>query len=345
LTSRGTLLRITAIAVALCLVAGIAGAGEVRQYGDYFRDKYILHAREYDGLAKIVLMDRSREVGGPVVSKQTSGRIIEETEDGEEVDEVIRKWEERELASIRSEIILPAEPNYIKNPGWEYKIIIDGLTTDPSFKRVFHAPAGEVLDLIEYHFSELIDRASGFEREALYYGMLLAMRALNESQRLPARIPLTVLNSAVGRFRFQGPRLVSGEMPRLERFRDVREGGGYRQVFENPLIERFKLPDPEEERERREAMEARNTLDNGLKRFGQDPNLAPDRRDYRVELTRGLRDPRAERNRLGQPLEPLSERNSPLLPTGVVADLDQLRTRQPDIPPYGDPTLEDRVRF
>ena len=327
------------LTVALCVAASLAHAGEVRQYGDYFRDKYVLHAREANGLAKIVLVKKDRQVGGPVVSKQTSGERVAENE------EVIRMWKEMELAAIHAEIILPAEPNYIKNPGWEYKVTIDGLSTAPNYQRVFQAPAAEVLDRIEYHFGDLIARADGFQKEALYYGMLLAMRALNEAQRLPARIPASILNSAVGKFRFQGPRMVSGEMPRLERFKDVQEGGGYRQYFVNPLIERFHLPDPDAERERREALEARNTLDNGLKRFGGNSNLAPNRDDYRLALTRGLRDPRAGQNALGEPLAPLSERNSPLLPTGLVADLDQLRTRLPDIPPFADPTLEDRARF
>jgi len=305
----------------------------VRQYGDYFRDKYIVHATEDDGTVTIRMTTIDRATGGPDVNKIPGGRRATT-----ENEQVIRYYREEYLASIRSEIKLPAPPNYTKNPGREYRITIQGMEIDPYFNVIYDAPAAEVLDSIEFQFKQLVSRTEGIYREALYYGMLLSMRALNEAQRLPARLPLTVEKSKVGQVRLSGPYQEGQDLPKLERFREVEEGAAYKEYFDNPLVARFKLPQPA-------PPEPPSRIDEGLKRFGDDARVAPRAYDYRSERLRGLRDPRQNRNQPGQSIEPLAERNSPLYPVGIVADYDELLTGRAATPPVSDIRLENRLGY
>ncbi|MBI1318633.1 MAG: hypothetical protein GC168_06760 [Candidatus Hydrogenedens sp.] len=315
------------------LLSAQGRAGEVRQYGDYFRDKYIVHATEEDGTVTIRMTTLDRATGGPDASKKAGGRRATS-----EDETIIRYYKEEYLASIRSEILLPAPPNYVKNPGRMYRITVQGLELDPYFNVAYDVNAADVLDSIEYQFKKMVSRHEGIYRDALYYGMLLGMRALNEAQRLPARLPLTVEKSKVGEVRLSGPFLEGREIPKLQRFTSVEEGASYKQFFDNPLVTRFHLPQPE-------PAEKPSRIDAGLKRFGDEERLAPRAYDFRSERLRGLRDPRRGKDTPGIPVAPLAERNSPLYPVGVVADYDELQTGRAAVPPLSDLTLEPRLGY
>lgn len=219
---------------------------DVRKYGDYFQDKYLLHATENDGWVDIELTKIDRATGGPVVD--THDPVAEEMMEREwvrgaegkqeEPRGMIRSYQKRVLCRIRSDVVLPAPPNFLKNPGRQYRISFQGGEIAPDYSHVFNVNASDALNEVENEFWELYRRAEGMDREAVYYGMILAMRSLNEAQRLPARVPVSLLNSEIGRYTIQPPYMDKPKPVYLDRFKDLRNAQGLNKEFKTELTTR-----------------------------------------------------------------------------------------------------------
>lgn len=283
-----------------------------RPHGLILDEKNRLMVVEDHGEATIFLLKKERAPGGPTyyVDESTGeGRFVVrfETRDG--------------LFRIRSEVLFPAMPNYVRNPGQRYRITIEGLRIAPLYKRVFEVDAANALDEIEREVGVFAAFAHGPEQEAVFVGGLLAKVVLNESGYLPARIPLTVLRSRVGRFRIQGGGLGRAEQPRVERFAPVEEGGQIRLGEEmttapKPLFS-MDIDDITE------ANEAKWQPSRHLVQQHRPQRRLLEPPDMREERMRPIRDPEPDRNQLGRPGRALTDRGD-LIPPLVATQQDTL---------------------
>lgn len=205
-------------------------------HGLYLDDKHRVKLIEDDGWIVMRLQKRERPSGGPLEFSDP------ETQDGEYA---IRFDQEYDLMRIGAEVLAPAPPNYIRNPGRRYRIIIEGLAVAPMYKTNFEVDAANALDAVATEIHKMAATTRGIEVAAVEFGGVLAMRAFNESGFLPARIPLTVLRSKVGQVRIQGQYFErGGKLLRLPRFGDVQSGQTFNYTMpkqSNPLRQNPKL--------------------------------------------------------------------------------------------------------
>lgn len=188
----------------------------IKTHGLFLDDKHRVKLYEDDGWIIISLQTKQRAPGGP----HDYG-----TQDAGGDEATIRYEQEYDLMRIGSEVLASAPPNYVKNPGRRYRIMIEGLAVAPLYKTNFEVDAANALDAVATEFHKLSGVAKGLEVPAIEFGGLLAMRALNESGFLPARIPLTILRSKGGQLRIQGQYFErGGTLLRLPRFGNVSSG-------------------------------------------------------------------------------------------------------------------------
>lgn len=255
-----------------------AHAAEVRNYGMYLEDKYFLRVEEDAGIVTIILREESRATGGPSLF------VDPETND----DPVIRYKAEHPLVRLAAEVILPSAPNYLKNPGQTYRITIEGIEVAPQYTRIFEVVAADALNAVRSEMSNFISRTEGIQKDALFYGTVLALRAFNEAQRLPAEIPLTVLRSDVGSFRIQGPGMQRREVESSERFTDVESSGG--QGFNRVMKVEDELANPTREPGYRRGMPG-NDLGRSQSSYytrQTEPYRGIKPPNYRVEQVKGI---------------------------------------------------------
>lgn len=186
-----------------------------RRHGDYLGEKHLFLVDEEDGTITIKLIKKERAPGGPFLSYDPkTGRD----------DSLVRFQAEEELLRLRAEVIAPAPPNYVKNPGQRYRITIEGLALSPDFTKIFEVDALDALDVIYTEIVPVMADTYGLQRDAVFYGLMVGMQWLNQSGKLPARIPLTVLRSKAGQTRIVGPGLDTPGIEHEERFTGVQEG-------------------------------------------------------------------------------------------------------------------------
>ena len=291
---------------------------ELRVHGFVLDGKNRLHIQQNDGVATIYLLSQDRGAGGP--------EIRFDPESGEE-ESIIRQGVLKPLARVKAEVSIPAPPNYIQNPGDRYRVTVEGIEIAPEYSRIFEVSASDALIAIGDEFVQLYSRAEGVERDALYYGMILATRALAKAGHLPAELPTTLLRSKVGRFRIQGPTMRREKQPRVGRFEAVAAGQGFRRVMEEDeeiseaipqlrAVEEFERSGPEERQ--------RATLyKEDAYRF---PNREERMEDLRADQVRSLGSPSPARNRLGTAQKALTvpELELPAVSSAQVETMDLL---------------------
>ncbi len=226
---------------------------QVKTHGLYLDAKHSLHIVEFEGWAVIKTRNRERADGGPATVAAPGG----------EDASVIRKIGEHVLARMKAEVLVPAPPNYVRNPGMRYRVTVEGVDVAPGYTRTFEVDAADALAEIRTDFEMLMSYSYGIETQALDTGYYLAARALSESGRLPAEVPLSILKSKVGQARFQGAFMVRGKQKAADRFKwdhrkrthvrvmDEEHGAGIRD-YETSLEERaaFRGPALEPQRDR-----------------------------------------------------------------------------------------------
>ncbi len=288
---------------------GPASASDpIRTYGAYLDVNHLVQVAQEGEEATILLLSRERITGGPHTSPDLAPEIIARAKNDpdalkrqqEKEEPVIRQAYASPLARIRSEVLLVAPPNYVKNPGQRYRVSVEGLEAAPDFETVFEVDAADALAAVRTEMTRIYAETEGYVKDALFFGTMLALRALNEAGHLPADIPLTVLRSEAGQFRIQGQAYSRGEQGRMTRFEDVEEGPEYKRTFEDDAA----LTTPEPERIHGPAYRrghispvARETKYLNRQYRGK-RDLAPD--DYRAQQVRDLGDPRRQKKEMGE---------------------------------------------
>lgn len=200
-----------------------------KTHGLMLDDKHRVKLYEDAGWIVISLQRRQRAPGGPYEYFNPDDRTHETS---------TRYDEEYDLMRIGSEVLAAAPPNYVRNPGRRYRVTIEGLAVAPLYKTTFEVDASNALDAVATEFHKLSAIGHDMEVPAIEFGGLLAMRALNESGYLPARIPLTILRSKVGQIRIQGQYFErGGKLLRLPRFGNVSSD-----VMNNPDVPKASNP-------------------------------------------------------------------------------------------------------
>lgn len=188
-----------------------------KTHGVFLDDKHRVKIYEDDGWVVLSLQKKQRAPGGPDVAYGM--------ENDDDIGSTIRYDEEYDLIRLGAEVLAPAPPNYIRNPGRRYRVFIEGLAVAPLYKNQFEVDAANALDAISTEIHKLSAQAKDLEVPAIEFGGMVALRALNESGFLPTRIPLTVLRSKVGQVRIQGQYFErGGKLLRLPRFGNLASG-------------------------------------------------------------------------------------------------------------------------
>ncbi|MBI2434567.1 MAG: hypothetical protein HYV26_17060 [Candidatus Hydrogenedentes bacterium] len=199
---------------------------DYREHAEYhgfiLDDQYKLIVEHKNDTAIIKLHKWQRPPGGPF--------LFYDEETGEE-ESIIRYEDQIELLRIRAEVLIPAPPNYLKNPGLRYRITINGITVAPDFHTVFESNAGNALGAVFSEITDIYNRAEGIYRTAIYYGAIVALRVLNQTAHLPAELPIGTMKSRSAQLRIEGEYLTRRAQPRVERFPVIKGAQEYAQVF------------------------------------------------------------------------------------------------------------------
>lgn len=268
----------------------------VRHHGDFLDEKHMFIVEEEDGIITFKLRKNERAPGGP--------HLYFDPDTGKE-ESVIRFEAEEDLARVRSEVLVVAPPNYVKNPGQRYRITVEGIGLSPDYARVFEVDAYDAIDAVYAEISKMLSGAYGIQREALFYGLQVGLQWLNEDQRFPARIPLTVLRSASGQQRIQGPYLGRGSTAPAQRFATARgEQEFIRVQIKQGAGAAVGAPTTAAGQEPSYRRGRPETIDRGqspkLERYrGSREDLLP--ADPREQRMRGVRDPQPRREKPGLP--------------------------------------------
>jgi len=151
-------------------------------HGYIMDDQHKLLVKHENNVATIQLHKKTRPAGGPFE--------YYDLDTGEDTS-IIRYEEIEELYRIRAEVLVPAPPNYLKNPGMRYRIMMEGITVAPDYTKVFEANAGDALAAIFNEIDLIYNDTHGIYRPAVYYGAIIALRILNQAGLLPAELPNT----------------------------------------------------------------------------------------------------------------------------------------------------------
>lgn len=219
-----SLRRVLSVLALATSIAATAAADFEKVHGFELDDRHGLRVREEDGWVTIAL--RLKERGRPGFEEFVD-------DDTNELVQIVRRLDEEPLARFRAEVLVPAPPNYVQNAGQRYRITLEGLTIAPGYAKIFEVDAYDTLGAVQAEMRMVWDQAFGVRRDALIWGTILALNVLNESRRVPALVPDTILRSKVGRFRIQGQDLGRGKVGSVERFQAVETGGGFQRVLDS----------------------------------------------------------------------------------------------------------------
>jgi hypothetical protein len=171
-------------AFGLCVVLLYSSTGfsaGPRYHGMRLDDQHRLEVQQQSGVLTIAVLTRARVPEGKNV-----------VPDGEE----IWRLSDREvLARVRSEVLIPAGPNYVNNRGQRYRITVQGAGVEPQYVSVKEVDAADARAYLYTEISKLRDRTFGVRRNALSYATAVALAVLNKAGYLPADIPLSVMKS------------------------------------------------------------------------------------------------------------------------------------------------------
>jgi hypothetical protein len=163
---------------------GHARAEQVRFHGLPLDDQHeLIVAQPEPGLCRVGILSRSRPEGGMGAEHV---RLKAGPESG-------RMEEAAYFLEVRSEVVKPAQPTYLQNTGALYRLTVAGIDEGPDYEAVRLASAGDARQVLTEEFRTLWRKASGVEREALFWGLQLVLSAFKEEQLMPAP-----LHAAVG---------------------------------------------------------------------------------------------------------------------------------------------------
>ncbi len=187
----------------------ITGCGVIAAFQAASADQHVWsHGFRLDDKHTLLLEQRHREItiGLAVRSRNVGDTARTRTRDGGG-DTVDRFGKMEYLARISAEVLKPSAPNYLRNPGERYRIIIEGLEADPDFRVQLEVDAIAARDAVLAQFKALGAQTRGIQRDALHYAGPYVLQVLNETNLMPAPIPMSIAESRVGRIRFDNPGL------------------------------------------------------------------------------------------------------------------------------------------
>ena len=168
-----------------------APAETVRLHGDKGDEQHSVFIEEHHGFVLIGVLSRLRPVGGEPV-KDTANENTGESGRYTDVEFYVK---------LVVDVLKPAAPNNLQNPGIAYRITVKGLTLFPDYVSITYTDAANARDVVFYELNKFISLTGGIERDLLYKGASLAVKILKEQDRLPAEIYESVLLSKTGAFR------------------------------------------------------------------------------------------------------------------------------------------------
>jgi len=350
-----SLVAVLAGTVVLCLDAA---ADSYKSHGEFLHTsgKYKVVLLEMDGWISIRLVGKERGPGGPVVMQAQRQSHLEKFKEelGKreprlvEEGPTIREENEIELALLRSEVIQTAEPNYLSNPGFRYRIYVVGGAAAPMYFNSFESGAANVREDIWNEAFKLYSQSGQYtiEQEALYWGMMLAVEALHSSWRLPADLPLTLLRSTVGMYRIGAEDYHRRQVGRTQRFAGAAEGQEFHRTMQDE-DELANVRDHLGPRYKRgivsdaggQTVQAQRR-DNARDHYRQ----SVERRDFRNRQLQGPQDRQLE-DRLAEPGRPLTAHSRRLgaLNAAQRRDTQDMELLRGDRTPGRDARFDDRV--
>lgn len=184
----------------LLLLGAALGWGEpiVRYHGFKMNSQYRLIIEEENGLLKIGLLSRTRDVGGPHFqnSTATTTSVIEPNP--------FRSAKKENLIEIRAEALQTAAPNPLNNHALRYRFIIRGVDWEKDYVKIVEVDAATARVTFLKVMNKLEARAHGINREALHAAAPLALNVLSQAGLMPPEVSETVIKSKVGQARGLG---------------------------------------------------------------------------------------------------------------------------------------------
>ncbi len=176
------------------VLAGLAAWSDVpRQHGMDLDERNRLEVEQMGGALTISLITRDR------IAPNMPAIV-----DGQEVQRVSNRVE---LAKVRSEVLRPAAPNYLSNPGDLYRITVDGVCFTPPYHSRRDVKAEDVLTYLYSEFVKIQGRLDGVRRDAMRTAAGVSMSVLNKAGYLPGDVAMSVKKSKAGQARFGGEKL------------------------------------------------------------------------------------------------------------------------------------------
>ena len=102
---------------------------------------------------------------------------------------------------MRSDVIVPAAPNYFQNPGERYRLCVEGLSVEPDYAAMVEVDATNAREMLTQEMEKLRKRTSGINDKAIRSSEFLVLGVLKEADRIPAEIAESGKRSKSGRFR------------------------------------------------------------------------------------------------------------------------------------------------
>jgi hypothetical protein len=180
---------IAVCAAAACLVG--AGIEPARFHGIDLDEKHkVMLEQRFNEIEVFLTMRTRAQGGGPVAPGHR-----------QQEDEVFRFQDKRVLARVRVDVLQSAGPNNLSNPGTLYRIYFQGVEFEPDYGVIHTVRDIDARETLLAEFERMASRASGVDREALYFGGLMSVGVLRDSNLFPAELPKTIEKSIVGRVR------------------------------------------------------------------------------------------------------------------------------------------------
>ena len=165
-----------------------------------FADEPKIHGMQLDEQHRL----RIQQVKGDLtISLVTRGRLTDGSSYKVEQEEMFRLGEIEDLARVRSEVLMPAGPNYLNNAGRKYRITIEGLGVAPRYVRVENLDAADARAYLASEFQKLFSRTHGIRREALRRAAVASLDVLNKAGYLPPDLTKSFVESRVSKLRLE----------------------------------------------------------------------------------------------------------------------------------------------
>lgn len=188
------------LACGFLLVSLAWGEPIVRYHGFKMDPQYRLVIEEEDGLVKVGLLSRKRDIGGPDLERDKNALQTNEPNP-------YRSAKKENLIEVRAEPLQASAPNALKNPARRYRITLRGVELEPNYSAVIETDAATAREQFYKEMEKLEARADSIHRQALHDAASLTLGVLSEAGRMPADVTETVKHSAVAQARGLGPNL------------------------------------------------------------------------------------------------------------------------------------------